>query len=117
MVCVQSSRSGFKDISYIYVLFSTVTDSLSSIEQIISFALLLYPGLGLALPEHEQCIPSVLFRALLPPVQPYRFDFSTPVDAPLKPHILSAIIIAISLSLHLVLLASINSCSLNIILY
>src|SRR6218665_967866 len=44
-----------------------------------------------------------------------RFDFPSRWFS--KPHILSTTIISISLSLHLVLLVPINSCSLHIILY
>src|SRR6218665_3200505 len=65
----------------------------------------------LPLKDDKQCIPRVLYRALLPPaVQslvcfPYRY-FSIP-------YTLSTTIISISLSLHLVLLASVNSCELH----
>src|SRR6218665_2833098 len=64
----------------------------------------------LPLKDDKQCIPRVLYRALLPPVQsqacfPHRF-FSIPYS-------LFTAIISISLSLHLVLLAPVNSCELH----
>src|SRR6218665_2723491 len=67
----------------------------------------------LPLKDDKQCIPCVLYRALLPPVQsqvyfPHRF-FSIP-------YTLSTTIISISLSLHLVLLAPVNSCEFLIVI-
>ena len=64
----------------------------------------------LPLKDDKQCIPRVLYRALLPPVQsqvyfPHWFFYT--------PYTLSTTIISISLSLHLVLLAPVNSCELH----
>src|SRR6218665_1919231 len=64
----------------------------------------------LPLKDDKQCIPRVIYRALLPPVQsyvcfPHRF-FSIP-------YTLSRTIISISLSLHPVLLSPVNSCELH----
>ena len=61
--------------------------------------------------QNDSCLQVLLCFLLSSP----RFDFHSRCFS--IPHILSTTIISISLSLHLVLLVPVNSCSLHIILY